>query len=61
MSKVVNRKPLQRLSGRVAQPKVMAGMTWSKRAVRTCSYCDITYLGPDDATACEAWHEGKGQ
>lgn len=59
-TRVVNRRPLARLSGRVAQPRAIAGMGWKERGQRTCGVCDITYLAPADASSCEDWHYGKG-
>jgi hypothetical protein len=59
--KVVHVGPLQRLKSHVAQPKQLKNMTPRTLHACTCDYCDITYLEPADALACERWHYGAGQ
>lgn len=58
--KVVHKSPLQRLSGRVAQRRQLERMSWADRGARTCEVCDITYMAPADAAACQRWHYGTG-
>ncbi|MBQ6641540.1 MAG: hypothetical protein IJH84_10980 [Saccharopolyspora sp.] len=48
----------EQLADRRATEDVMAEWTLVQRKLRTCFHCSQVYLGPEDATRCEKFHEG---